>query len=145
MSRAAELFAIVAIVVLVFGLLARFASSNTTVALRLANSIVMIPVGSICLVLATLLCFCASIYSLWFLPMSPKAAAWHFWMTSTGIVLFWISFFLLATVASGKPMLRRATPAAVIGEVVSLILVLVAQSIFVINFASAITKSPSFR
>jgi hypothetical protein len=54
----------------------------------------VLPPGSISIALATVMYFFATIYSLWMLPFSPTATLLHFGLTTLGIVLFWVAFYL---------------------------------------------------
>ena len=41
------------------------------------------------------------------LPASPRAAGWHFWVTTVGLAAFWMSFYLW-----GHVLIRHATAQA---------------------------------
>jgi hypothetical protein len=95
------------------------------------------PQDAVALVLATLLCFFAASYSIWVLPFSPRAALWHFWITGVGLAIFWLSFYLPAWVGLG-----RGAMAALLVWFASGLVVALAQIIFVVNFAYALTHIP---
>ena len=100
-ERPAELFVISAVILLGFALFARFIGpSGLGVSITWRGTGYVFPPGSVCIVLATALCFFATTYSLYMLPFSRTATLWHFWLTSIGIVVFWLSFY---RGASAKP------------------------------------------
>ena len=76
-----------------------------------------------------MLCFVASIYSLWMLPFNRIAMWWHFWLTTLGIGVFWLAFY---RVPSSRTALWAffAAPVAI----------LAVQAIFVWNLIQAIVK-----
>lgn len=132
MGRSSELFVIVAVVLLGFSLVARFISpSNLGVSIPWRGTGYVLPPGSICVGLATALCFFATIYSLWMLPFNRTATLWHFWLTTIGIVVFWLSFYR-------APNSRTAIWAAFAAPAV----VLLTQVIFVWNLVQAVFKMP---
>ena len=148
MTRAAELFAAAAIVLLTFSLLSRFVSPGTLVSLRLLGSVFAFPPGSVCLVMAALLCLFAAFYSFWIFRMNQTAAMWHFWLTVTGITLFWILFYVSShsraqEVAGGVPP-SRSTMAIFLGAFGSIAVAMVAQAIFIVNFAASMIASRRF-
>lgn len=89
--------------------------------------------ASICIALATALCFVAPIYSLWMLPFNRTAMLWHFWLATIGIAVFWFSF---SQVGSALPNSRTAVWAVFVSAAV----VLLTQILFVWNLLQAIFK-----
>jgi len=51
----------------------------------------VMPPGAISIAIATALCFCATVYSLWMLPFGRKAVFWHFWLTMI-VLSSWFRF-----------------------------------------------------
>jgi len=130
--KAAEMFVVVALILLVFALIVRFTSfSSSGVAITLGSTGYVLPPSFICIALATLLCFVASIYSLWMLPFNRIATWWHFSLTTIGISVFWLAFY---RVPNSRAALWAffAAPAAI----------LLTQVIFVWNLIQAIMRMP---
>ena len=92
--KPAELFVIVALIVLVFALLARFViSPSLGVSMTWRGTGYVLPPSFICIALATMLCFIAGVYSLWMLPFNRTATWWHFSLTTIDIAVFWLAFY----------------------------------------------------
>lgn len=84
--KASELFVISALILLVMALVARFSShSGLGVAITWRGTGYVVPPSTICIALATVLCFFATVYSLWMLPFNRTATLFHFWLTAVGI------------------------------------------------------------
>ena len=133
MGRSSELFVIDAVAILGFSLVARFISpSNLGVSIHWRHTAYVLPPGLICLGLATGLCFFATIYSLWMLPFNGIATQWHFWLSTIGIVVFWLSFYRTPGSRTALWVAFAAAPAVV----------LLTQVIFVWNLIQAILKMP---
>jgi len=127
-------FVIAALILLAFSLLSPFITATTLgVSIPWRGTGYVIPPRSVCIALATLLCFFATIYSFWMLPFNRTAALWHFWLTSIGIAMFCISFYRAA-----EPI----SPTVIWSVLISLAAVLVTQAIFVWNVIQAIAKMP---
>ena len=74
-----EPFVIVALILLMFGLVTRFISpAGLGVSVTWHGTGYVLPPSFICIALATMLCFIASVYSLWMLPFNRAATRWHF-------------------------------------------------------------------
>ena len=132
MGRFVELFVIAALMLLVFSLIARFISpSGLGITMTWRGTGYVLPPGSISIALATLLCFFATIYSMWMLPFNRTATLWHFGLTALGILVFWIAFYL-APNSRTAVWTVFAAPAAV----------LLVQSIFVWNVVQAVFRMP---
>ena len=130
--KATELFVIVALILLVFALLARFISpSGLGVSITWGGAGYVLPPSFVCIVLATMLCFIASIYSLWMLPFNPTATWWHFSLTTIGIGAFWLAFYRVPNSRTAL-WVFFAAPAAI----------LLIQVIFVWNLIQAIYRMP---
>jgi hypothetical protein len=82
-----------------------------------------------------MLCFFATIYSLWMLPFNRTLSLWHFWLTSIGIADFLSALYLSTANLSGS---RTALWTALVSPAV----VLLVQVLFVWNFLQAILKMP---
>lgn len=130
--KATEMFVMVALTLLVFALTARFMSSSALgVSIAWGGTRYVLPPSFICVVLATMLCFIASIYSLWMLPFNHIATWWHFSLTTIGIGVFWLAFY---QVPASRTAIWAvfAAPAAI----------LLTQAIFVWNVIQAIIRMP---
>lgn len=130
--KPADLFVTVALILLVFALLARFViSSSLGVSITWGDTGYILPPSFVCIALATVLCFIAGVYSLWMLPFNRTATWWHFSLTTIGIVVFWLAFY---RAPSSRTALWTvfAAPAAI----------LLTQVIFVWNLIQAILRMP---
>jgi hypothetical protein len=138
MLRPPELFATSAIILLCFAFLTRFINPGVGVSVSWRGNGYFFPPASVCIALATGLCFIASVYSLWMLPFSRSASLLHFWLTSLGIMVFWVAFY---RVTPHLPESRTALWTVF----ASPLLVLFAQFIFLWNVVHAVTKMPRLR
>jgi hypothetical protein len=130
--KATELFVLVALILLVFALVARFISpSGLGVSIAWRGTGYVLPPSFVCIVLATMLCFVASIYSLWMLPFNRTATWWHFSLTTIGIGVFWLAFYRVPNSRTAVWAVF-ATPAAI----------LLIQVIFVWNLIQAVFRMP---
>jgi hypothetical protein len=130
--KATELFVIVALILLVFALIARFISpSGLGMSIAWRGTGYVLPPSFICIAMATMLCFFASIYSLWMLPFNRTATWWHFSLTTIGIGVFWLAFYRVPN-SRAAVWAAFAAPAAI----------LLTQVIFVWNFIQAIFRMP---
>jgi hypothetical protein len=130
--KAAEPFVIVALILLGFALAARFISpSGLGVSVHWRGTGYVLPPSFVCIVLATMLCFVASIYSLWMLPFNRTATWWHFSLTTIGIGVFWLAFYR-------APNSRTAIWAVFAAPVA----ILLTQGIFIWNLIQAIFRMP---
>ena len=128
--KATEPFVIVALILLVFALFTRFVSpSGLGVSVTWRGSGYVLPPSFICIALATMLCFVASVYSLWMLPLNRTATWWHFSLTTIGISVFWLAFYR-------APNSQTALWAAFAAPVATLL----TQLIFVWNLIQAVFK-----
>jgi hypothetical protein len=134
--KESEMFVIDALVLLGFALVARFINpTGLGISITWRGTGYVLPPSTISIALATALCFFATIYSLWMLPFSRTATQWHFWLTSIGIGVFWLSLY---RAGSTLPDSRTALWAAFVSPAV----VLLTQVIFVWNLLQAIFKMP---
>jgi hypothetical protein len=132
--KVSELFVITAMVLLGFALASRFMNPSLLgFSIRWHGTGYVLQPNSICIALATALCFVATIYSLWMLPFNRTAMLWHFWLTTIWIAVFWFSFF---QVGSALPNSRTAVWAVFVSAAV----VLLTQILFVWNLLQAIFK-----
>ncbi len=148
MTRIPEMFAIGAIVLLVFALFSRFIGPPVSISVQWRGTGYLFPPASVGIAFATFLCLFAAVYSIWMVPMSEKWAMWHFWLTSVGIGMFWLSFYRLVPVLSDPARatkLSGLTAAAAWGQIISIAVLLMAQAIFILNFIQAIAKTQRFR
>ena len=131
--KATDMFAITALALLGFAFIARFIGpTGLGISVPWRGTGYVIPPDSISIAMATAFCVCATIYSLWMLPFNRAAMLWHFWLTVTGIAVFWVSFYRAGS--DFRPVIWAVfiTPA----------LVLLTQGIFVWNVIQAIIKMP---
>jgi hypothetical protein len=136
MERPPELFVISALLLLVFALSAPYISVTVSgIMTHCGRALYIFSPSSICIALATMLCFFATIYSLWMLPFNPTLSLWHFWLTSIGIAVFLSALYLSTENPQGS---RTALWAVLVSPVV----VLLGQVLFVWNFIQAILKMP---
>lgn len=141
MSRPQYLFATGAVALLVFGILSRFFMENLSFALQWRGNGYLFPVLSPCTAMAVLFCMFSAAYSLWMLPINEKAGMWHFWLTSAGVMVYWFSFLGLAEVAqSGGRAAPHLHSVVAWGQIASIPVLLVAQTIFVVNLTAAVSK-----
>ena len=132
MGRSSELFVIAALMLLGFSLIARFISTPALgISITWRGTGYGLAPASISVALATLMCFFATIYSLWMLPFSRTATLIHFGLTALGILVFWVAFYQ-APNSRAAVWTLFAAPAAV----------LIAQSFFVWNLFHAIFRMP---
>jgi hypothetical protein len=130
------MFVIGALILLGFALVARFINPSVLgISITWRDTGYVLPPSTISIALATALCFFATIYSLWMLPFNRTAMRWHFWLTSIGIAVFWLSLY---RAGSGLPNSRTAVWAVFVTPAV----VLLTQVIFVWNLFQAIFKMP---
>jgi hypothetical protein len=102
------------------------------------NTGYVLPPSTICIALATALCFFATIYSLWMLPFNQTATLVHFWLTAFGIGVFWLAFY-----RAGTTLPNSRTALWVVFAAPAM--VLLTQIIFVWNLIQAVFKVPRLR
>jgi hypothetical protein len=130
--KATELFVIVALILLVLALVARFISpSGLGISITWRGTGYVLPPSFIFTTMATILSFFASIYSLWMLPFNRAATWWHFSLTTICIVVFWLAFYRVPNSRTAV-WVAFAAPAAIV----------LTQVIFVWNFIQAIFRMP---
>jgi hypothetical protein len=140
MMRPAELFAIAATALLIFRFVGPVFTSPVFLDIHFRGTAYAFSPESVYLVMASFLCFYAFAYSLWILPLNRGAGLWHFWLTISAIAVFWVCFYLPPWLLEGKSHSGFGY-GAVVGWFVSLLVLLLAQIIFVLNFALAIGKA----
>ncbi len=139
-NRPSELFAISAAVLLLFSFLSRLLATQSGVSITLGNVAYSFPPSAVCLWMASLLGFFAAVYSFWPLPMSHRVGLWHYWVTALAIVAFWTSFYLFAFHALPSSNLTMYQTILLFGQFVSMIFIVLAQVIFVVNLTLAIVR-----
>jgi hypothetical protein len=139
-SRPSELFAISAAVLLVFSFLSRLLPTQSQVSIRLQSVVYGFPPSTVCLAMASLLLFFAAIYATWPLPMDYRIGLWHYWITALAIAAFWGSFYLCAFHAPTRSSLTSFQTVALFGQFVSIMVIALAQGIFVANLTLAIIR-----
>jgi heme/copper-type cytochrome/quinol oxidase subunit 1 len=142
MTRPARWFAIsAAVLLLLTPLISKVLASEGGVDLSLHGTYYVFPPSLVCLMMAALLGLFAGAYSIF--PFSPRAAAWHFWLTAASIAVFWFSFYLwgawsgarLGTQALTSPSTPALETAIAATFVLSTLVVLLSPAIFVMNLA----------
>jgi hypothetical protein len=92
--------------------------------------------------MAAILCVSAAVNSI--LPVNPRGASWHFWLTTIGVTVFWVSFYLLGRMVSqGKSFASIGSAAAIttmLGLTLSVFVVVVSVLIFAVSFGVALAK-----
>lgn len=133
--KASELFEISALILLVMALVARFIShSDFAVTITWRGTGYVIPPSTICIALATVLCFFATVYSLWMLPFNRTATLFHFWLTAVGIGVFWLAFY-----QAGAALPNSRTALWIVFAAPAM--VFLTQVIFVWNLIQALAKA----
>jgi len=132
--KPSELFALSALLLLIFALIARFVSpSGLGISIHLGGVAYVLPPSTVCIALATALCFFATTYSIWMVPFNRTATLLHFWLTAFGIAVFWLSFYRAGAAPSNSG-------AALWSVFLTPPLVLLTQLIFVWNVIQALSK-----
>jgi hypothetical protein len=139
-NRPSELFAISAAVLLVFSFVSRLLPTQSGVSIHLGSMVYGFPPSTVCLAMASLLCFFAAIYAIWPLPMNYSVGLWHYWITVLAIVAFWTSFYLFTFHALRSSNLSMYQTIALFGQFVSIIVIVLVQAIFVVNLTLAIVR-----
>jgi len=133
--KVSEMFVIDALILLGFALVARFVNpSPLGMSISWRGTGYVLPPSTISIAVATaflLLCD----YSLWMLPFNRTATQWHFWLTSIGVGVFWLSFY---RAGSTLPDSRTALWVVFVSPAV----VFLTQVIFVWNLLQALFKMP---
>jgi hypothetical protein len=130
--KAAELFGIVALILLLFALVARFVNPSVVgITITWHDAGYVLPPSFICLALATMLCFIASVYSFWMLPFNNTATWVHFSLTTIGIGAFWLALYRVPNSRTAIWVVFASSAA-----------ILLTQVIFVWNFLQAIFSMP---
>ena len=141
MFRPQELFAIGATILLVFGLVAPFFLPNLNVAVQWQGTGYLFPLRSACVVIAMFFFMFSAAYSVWVLPINERAAIWHFWLTSAGVLVFSTSFWYLAHIVHASGLrASHLNAAAAWAQITSIPVVVVAQALFVVNFVAAFAR-----
>ncbi len=138
MARPSELFAISATVLLVLSFLSRLSPSHAGVSISLRRIGYVFPPSTVFLVMAMFLCFFSVIYSLWPLPLNVKAAFWHYWCTAVAIAAFWVCFYFFALHVPRDSNSTVSQTLVLFGQSVSMMMILLAQTIFVVNLFLAV-------
>jgi hypothetical protein len=139
-TRPSELFAASAALLLVFSFLQRLSASLAGVSIHLHKVVYVFSPGTLCIVMASFLCFFAAVYSIWPLLINAKAATWHYWTTAAGIAIFWVCFYLFAVYFSPGSRPSTFVTSVLLAQAVSVIFVLLAQMIFVVNLSLVIVR-----
>ena len=137
----ARSFAIEAMALLLLSLFGgRFLTSG--IDLQLHDTYFVLSPRSVGLVMAAILCVSAAVHSI--LPINPRGASWHFWLTTIGVTVFWVSFYLLGRmVLQGKSFASIGSSAAIttmLGLTLSVFVVVVSVLIFAVSFGVALAK-----
>ena len=144
MPLASKLFAVYGFALLLLAFSCEYACPiERDVTFHLGSRGYGFPPASVFIWLAALSCSFAAVYSLWMLPFSKTVALWHFGITATGTSLAIASgyrlFVGLPNVQPGTE-LSGANFAVALVQILSVPVVLLAQSIFVVNLFYAIAR-----
>jgi heme/copper-type cytochrome/quinol oxidase subunit 1 len=136
-----RLFAIEAMALLLLSLLSgRFLTSGLDLQLH-ATYFVLSP-KSVSLVMAAILCMSAAVSSIF--PINPRGANWHFWLTTIGIIAFWVSFYLIGrTVSQGNGVASLGSSAGIatmLALTLSIFVVVISAVIFAVSFGVALAR-----
>ena len=136
MTRPAKWFAVAALVVLLFSFVSRLLSSQRSLDLAIHDTYFVILPTRVSLLMAGVLTLFAGVYH--FLPLKRQAAACHFWVTTTGIAGFWMSFYLWGYLAS-EPARRSSSweTGTAVAFVVFTLTVLISPAVLLVNIALA--------
>jgi hypothetical protein len=137
-TRPSELFAVSAAVLLMLSFLSRFPAKQALFSVTVRNTGYGFPPSAVFLVMASVLCFAAAVYAIWPLQMNMKAGIWHYWVTVVGIATFWMCFYSFPLNESGSNTSYRL--AMLLGQLMSLGVILLAQAIFVANLLFAVVR-----
>jgi heme/copper-type cytochrome/quinol oxidase subunit 1 len=142
MFRPQDLFAVGALILLVLGLLAPSLLPNLNVAVQWHGAGYLFPLRSACVVVATFFCIFSAAYSLWVIHVSERLAMWHFWLTTVGVLVFFLSFWCLARTVPTRSLnsSHLNSVVAVWGQITSIPILLTAQALFLLNFIVALAK-----
>jgi heme/copper-type cytochrome/quinol oxidase subunit 1 len=106
--------------------------------------------GFVFLAMSVLLALFAGVY--YVLPVNPRAAGAHFWLTAAGILLFWVGYYWYAalfTPLAGSVDFRSMDFTAAERWTrwiyFSIAVMLIAQGIFLVNLISGIVKLRTIR
>jgi hypothetical protein len=139
-TRPSELFAISATVLLLFSFLSRLLATQSSLSITVGSVAYAFPPSTVSLIMASLLCFFAAIYSIWPLPLNPTAAVWHYWITAFAMAAFWACFYFFAFHVLRDSKITPVQTIALFGQFVSLIVVAFAQTIFVGNLVFTVVQ-----
>lgn len=130
-------FAIEAVVLLLFGLLFRGKLLRAGLDLQIHNTYFVVAPTIACLGMSALLGVFAATYSL--VLANRKATAWHFWITTVGVILFWISFLCWGRFAAQQQPSQYLITAALTFAVATL-MVMISPVMFLANVGMALLR-----
>jgi len=146
MSRPSEICAISAALLLVLSFVSRLSGRPAyfSVVVR-QNSYAFAP-KEIFLAMAAILSVSAAMYAFWPLQINVKAGSWHSWVTVGGMAVFWMCFYLfpLFPIDRNPPKANSYALALLLGQLTSLAVVLLAQTVFIGNLFVAVVRFRSF-
>lgn len=137
-TRPSELFAVSAAVLVVLSFLSRFPAKQALLSVTVRNIDYEFPPSAVFLVMSSLLCLSAAIYAIWPLRMNMTAGLWHYWVTAAAIAVFWACFYSFPMQESRPNTSKRL--GLLLGQFVSLGVILLAQTIFVSNLIFAVIR-----
>jgi hypothetical protein len=138
MLRPQQLFAISAAVTLSFGLLSPLLFPTLRLSLPLQNTYYVFPFSTACTVVAMFFCLFSAVYSFWILPINQTAAAWHFWMTAVGALLFCSILWHLGQLAHNGGATSSLGAAQAWTLIAAFVVAVAAQAIFIVNITAAV-------
>src|SRR5215467_11537075 len=96
MFRPSDLFAIAAIVLLVWMFCSRVFAFPSGMVLHIHGLGVVFGPTPVYLGMASLLCLCAAAYAFWPTDIGHGFGVWHFWITILSMIGFWAFFYLMS-------------------------------------------------
>lgn len=145
MRHPAKWFAATAALLVFFAFVSKSWAPLLDVQIR--DTYYVISSGHVFLAMSVLLALFAAIY--YVLPVNPRAAGAHFWLTTAGILLFCVGCYSYAALfmpLAGSLDFRSMHFAAAEGWIyVSIAVMLIAQGVFLVNLISGIVKLRTIR
>jgi len=136
-----RLFAIEAMALLLLSFLSEKLLTSG-IDLQLHTTYFVLSPKSVSLVMAAIFCMSAAVNSI--LPINPRCANWHFWLTTIGIIAFWVSFYLIGrTVSQGNRVASLGSSAGIatmLALTLSIFVVVISVVIFAVSFGVALAR-----
>jgi len=139
MYRPPELFALGAVLFFGAGLISRLLASATQFAVSIHGraTAYAFSIEHVCFFMAAFFAVFAALYSFWLIPLSHRAAVWHFWLSAIGALLFWISLYAFSYTAGLRGSFASGVLVALL---VSCSLLLAGQAVFLTNLLATLLR-----